>query len=93
MIKYKYQQRKVTVMLILNFIACILVTVLMSLCISWSNAYLFYVIGHHEDGKPVLSYHCLTIPARIVAIGITFMSVALCAALWVYFITSILIIL
>lgn len=78
-------------MAILTFIFCIFTSVLMAFCISWSNTYLFDIIGYYDDKKPILSYHYLTVPARIVAICLTFGSVCLCAGTWACFLVPFLI--
>lgn len=78
-------------MLLLAFIASIITTAVMVLCVSWSNACLFTVLDYDGD-EPVLGYRLLTIPARIVAVCITIASVCICAISWAYVITSFLLI-
>ena len=63
-------------------------TIIMSICIGWSNEYLFTTIGKFEDGKPIQSYHLCTIPARVVGVLITLASVCLAAASWAVTITT-----
>ena len=76
-------------MLFIAFTAAIIASLFAALCVSWFSTYLFSIIGYDEH-RPVFSYHCLTVPARIVAFCVTLASMCICAASWAYFITSLL---
>lgn len=49
---------------------CVLSVICFWVC-EWSNHYLLEYLGQDEDGKNLYMHHTLTIPAKIVAVVLT----------------------
>lgn len=78
-------------MMILGLVILSFCTIAISImCICWSNEYLFTPVGKFDNGKPIMSYHLCTVPARIVGVLITFASVCVTSATLAVTITTIL---
>lgn len=74
-----------------HFLGCLAVTFVSWLLWSWADHYLFTFLGEAEingEWKMCYMYHTLTIPARLVAVLVGFIGIALFVIAWMTFITA-----
>lgn len=70
------------------FVANIIITAVCFVVVSWANHYLFTYLGQAEINgtwKHCYMYHTLTIPARVVAMTLAILAIAVCVTVWYAF--------
>ena len=68
-----------------HLIAAIVLTGICIYVVSWANYYLFTYLGD-DNGQMIFTYHALTIPARIFAMGFAILTMFLAITAWTSFI-------